>query len=204
MKAQVTESEALVKRIDLVAAPTREWLAVKGIEDNEHFVQADAALREVKALIAKAEAQRKEITKPLNDVIKTVNSKVKPLTNRLEQIESHIKRLLMLYEAERRAKAAKAAEKEAKHAEKLGAEDLANDIRQKALTITVVPSTGLQFRDNWKPVIADGKAFLTWCIEERLEYVEFSPGKALLALKETRPEIPGIKWRNERFTVAGR
>ena len=206
---EMSATEALVKQGEKSLGPVMPWAEVDEIVDDEHFVQADAALRQIKSMAAQLETQRKEITKPLNDVIKKVNLKCKPLSATLEEAERHIKTLMLSYESAKRALALKKAEKEAKLAEKKGASDLANDIRESALVKVVTPETGISYKDNWKARISNPVDFLTWALQEpsRLNLVQFdtSPLTAVAKNKKTTESgIPGVEFFNDRYVCAGR
>ena len=94
--------------------------------------EAEAALTAVREIRDTAEKGRKMLTKPLVDEKARVDTAYKPFKEQCEALDQHIAQLVRGSIEEERRAAMRIAEKEAKVAEKKGAVQLAEDIRELA------------------------------------------------------------------------
>lgn len=146
----VKEAEDRVKALEVVTKGILDWRRVDELKSDEEYTACTQVLTALKEQINEAEKERKAIVDPLNAVVKHVNAKFKPYTKDREALEAHLKMLLRKRLELQRAEALAAAEKEAKKAEKKGAKQLAEDIRERALSAEVVPSSAnVKYRKRW-------------------------------------------------------
>lgn len=154
----VIEAEEKVTALEAVTKSVLDWKKVTALESAVEYERCGNVLVALKEQLNRADEERKAIVDPLNGVVKHVNAKFKPYTEARKDLESHLKFLMKCYLEEQRAELAKAAEKEAKAAEKKGAHQLADDIRERALSATPVPALGgVNFREHWTFKVVDEK-----------------------------------------------
>lgn len=183
----VKEAEQKVSALAVVSKPVLDWKKISKLDSAPEYSRACEVLTAVKEKLNEAEKERKQIVDPLNGVVKHVNAKFKPYTEALKDIEGHLKFLVVGYLEEQRALAVKLAEKEAKAAEKKGAKQLAEDIREHALTSMPVPaSSAVSFRKRWAYKVVDAK-------KVPREYLCVDSDAVNAAIKAGEREIPGLE-----------
>jgi chromosome segregation ATPase len=196
MPKKAKEVQAAQKEVTaLTRAVDSGWLKVHKLKEGEtHYLQATATLKEIKERRNAFKAKLRKITEPLNEVLTFVKAEAKPAFEQLEQLEKHIKRLVLDREEAERQKVLKAAEREAKRAEKKGAKQLATDIREHAQTARVSPSNSG----------VSTKRHVTWELDDfskvPREYLEISRGKIAAAVRAGK-KIPGITVVEKRIAV---
>lgn len=144
------------------AQPLAAWMEKRSLVSEDEFSEADLALGQVKRTIDELEADRKAIVDPLNTSLKRINAKYRPVREKLEALEAHIKTALLApWLLKKQEAALRAAEKQAKAAEKKGQVQYAEDIRAAASEVKVPESaTGLATRETWRARVVDKQAFL--------------------------------------------
>lgn len=150
------------------AVGIQKWLAVTTLEDEEMKDACAAARAQANGLFKDAEEDRKSFTGPLNAVVKSINERYKPITDQATSVINRCSALLLDWQNAQRKIAAAKAEKEAKKAEKQGAVELANDIREQALTVKVDLGPGVNTRRAYSARITDPKKIEleTWLLVE--------------------------------------
>lgn len=191
----VREVEAKMTALDNLTKGVLDWKRVTRLESSAEYERCGSVLVAIKEQINEAEKERKLIVDPLNGVVKHVNQKVKVYTGPRQDLEAHCKFLMKTYLEEQRAIVAKAAEKEAKAAEKKGATQLAEDIRERALATLPVPANAaVSYRDHWTFKIVDfskvPREFL--CVDE---------AKVKKLAGENAPKVPGIEFYKDTIVA---
>lgn len=130
--AQATAEEQ-VKTLAKVLGPLEDW-AKRGIGSvtPKERPSAESATVAVRELLDTAEKGRKALTKPLLDEKRDIDDVYKAFTTKADALNGHLWKLIQASREEEKAAMIKAAEKEAKLAEKKGASQLADDIRAQA------------------------------------------------------------------------
>lgn len=150
-KAAATPEDQALEHIQETAVRVVEveedWLKVNKLKTDDDQLAADEALTIVKKELDRHDKDRKEFVDPLNATVKRINARYKPLTERMQELERHLKLLIVNRINDLRQLEAAKAEKEARKAEKAGAPELAEDIREAALTRHVgAPLEGVNLR----------------------------------------------------------
>ena len=109
------------------------WMECVKLTTVEDVQQCSAARQHASSTYDAAETDRKSFTDPLNKVVKSINARYKLVTGPAIEVKDRCSTLLLDYKQEEQKRALAKAEKEAKKAEKQGAPELAEDIRQAAL-----------------------------------------------------------------------
>lgn len=152
----VTQAAEAVMALERLSGKVMDWERVTALTSAKEFEISGDLLIELKRQLTAADAERKQIVSPLNGVVKHVNAKFSAYTRPREKLERHLRNLRSDYLRAAQAAAALEAEKEAIKAEKLGAEQLAADIRDRAATeIPVVLPDGIRTRRVWKWRVTD-------------------------------------------------
>lgn len=197
--------------------------------DGAAEIAADEMSR-VRAKIKDFEAQRKAITKPLDDTKRAVMDLFRGPLNTLTKAESVIKGKLYAYQQEKEKAARAAAEAERKRieanaakraarAESKGDEAAAEEIRleaeleaaQAAQAVEQANSgkvAGITARDNWKAEVTDLKTLAQAVADGRLPPHFIQPNMAELnkyakAVKDTMT-VPGVRIYNDKVVAARR
>lgn len=134
------------------------WLNKSVIATDEDYHAAAADLVAVTAIIAKAETERKKLTKPLNDVKRGIDDRYrKPFTKPAEAVESHLRKLVAkLREARLNALALTAAQE----VDQTLPLEVQADVIGEAYREQVLPDTacGVSVRSMWKARVVDPNA----------------------------------------------
>lgn len=161
------------------------------ITDADSYAYAAGELAKIKAVAKKIDADRKELTKPLDDEKSKVMDYVRPYTSALERAEAEFKRALLAYEQEqtRKRELAEAEEaerlrkkqetlvKRAENAEAGGHEEKAETLREQAATaVYVAPPpvaappkvSGLSSRKTYGVEVIDLSALAKACVAQSL------------------------------------
>lgn len=90
-------------------------LSVKTKDEFSHAVEVGTRIKQVTKHITE---RKEEITKPLNEALKSARALFKPLEDTLEQAESMLKQKMLVYKEEEREKEAEAIKKAQEEAER--------------------------------------------------------------------------------------
>ncbi len=120
-----------------VLAPHEKWLSTKTLALAK-IGEAAATVVAIRELVDTAEKGRKALTKPLLDEKREIDQLYKPFVEKAVEIGTHIGRLLLVVQAQERARLAREAEKDAKKLEKAGATQAAADVREAAISAPVI------------------------------------------------------------------
>jgi hypothetical protein len=135
--AQKTElSSALV----LQASSFSFWLEKRTLETGADRTRAAAAARAVAILEDALERERDAIVKPIKEGLKRVSKNANRVLDPLIEIEKHLRAIIERYDDRVRELEVKAAEREAKKAERRGEEQFAADLRTAALEKPLAPA----------------------------------------------------------------
>ncbi len=158
----------------------------------------------IKRNLDRIEERRTFYTKPLNDLMRRVNSEAKAIKEPFEKAQSEIKSKINKYQCfllEEKRKADLKAEKKIEKAVEKGEE------------IPVVPeahveknikteNTTVSFRDNWKAQIVDPKKLMDWAIENKKVSLLQINNTALNQLEKFTKDtevIPGVRIINDKI-----
>lgn len=190
------------------------------VTDAYSYAYAAVELAKIKAVAKKIDADRKELTKPLDDEKSKVMDYVRPYTSALERAEAEFKRALLAYEqeqsrkrqlaeaeeAERLRKQQEALAKRAEKAEAGGHEEKAETLRdQAAAAVYVAPPpvaappkvSGLSSRKTYSVEVANLMELVKAVAEGRAPLKYLSADMKVLntiagAMKEDF-SVPGVK-----------
>ena len=180
----VKDAEVKVKALEAVTRDVLNWSKVSKLESVSEYESCAKILVNLKEQINEAEKERKTIVDPLNGVVKHVNQRFKPYVLARQDLEYHLKALIKDYLEEQRAILVKAAEKEAKAAEKKGAKQLAMDIRDRASIAVPVPgNAAVAFRKRWTFKVTDEKKIPReyLCVDEKAITAAIAAGERDIA-----------------------
>lgn len=196
---------AVMAAPDLTAerAEATETLALArdfAIETREQLETAAEVLADVKTRAKALEARRDEITRPMNDALRSTRDLFRPVLDAFAQIEKTLKDKITAFsaaQAEHNARAMAAA------AEASAAGDGEGTDAALARVANVGNLEGVSLRRTWEPIVVDENAVP---IEYLIVTIDTAAIKKLstgLKADEMPPEVPGIRWE-QRTTAAVR
>lgn len=197
-KTQPAKSEALTK-FESLTLPRLHWTGA--ITSKVSYAEADSVLVGVKDALKQIKAQEKEVTDPLNKVVKIVRARAKEFAAPFEAMKTEIERAMLSFAAAEQAKQVKAVEKEAKKLERQGASQMAYDLRKQAADEPVLDgaSTTQSIR---RARIVDMKMFLQAVADGGIatEVLHEIFEKTLNAMARAGvPPLPGIEHYDHKF-----
>jgi hypothetical protein len=150
---KTTTAETALTRIERNSskqlAPLTGWLETEELEA-ERLDAAFSARKQVSGVRKQIEAAKKEILDPLNKARTATIKQAKTADAPWERLEKHIKGLITDHEAALRYEEQRKAERRAKRLEKKGAVEAAEDVREEAAVVRVLPtSTAGSTRESW-------------------------------------------------------
>lgn len=171
----------------------RDWAGVKTIQHEDEYAALVEDLKKVKRLYDGLDAQRKELTDPLNGVLKKINGAVKPMLEALNNWELKFKQILTHYEGNKRTVLMLNAAKEARKVIKENPQ-YAQDILDAAKAESATPKIeGVQYRTKWTFTIEDE----TQIPREFLIVDEKKLAKFAEAMKD-KASVAGVKFIEEK------
>lgn len=193
--------------------------------------QLEASAEELKRIKARAkdlDAQRREMTKPLDDSKKRIMDFFREPLQFLTDAESLIKRAILAYQSEqeklRRAQEAKLAEQARKERERLekraeaaaakGQEEKAEMLRDQAVEVKApvlaAPKApaGIQTRELWSAEVFDAELVVASVLDGALPWEAITINQAYLdaqaRLHKAALNIPGVRAVSSKTLAAGR
>lgn len=136
-------AESQVVTLSKVLTGYASWRRVTSLAGPEKMGEAKATLIAVREIGDTAEKGRKALTAPLLAEKKAIDAAYFKVTDLADQYDQHLVKLLTLFDTVERSKLAKVAERDAKRAEKVGAEQLAADIRAQVEHAPIIEGNGL-------------------------------------------------------------
>lgn len=125
-----------------VLSPYTAWFKTKVLPPVK-MGEASAVVVALRELVDTAEKGRKALTAPLLEEKKEIDSAYKGFKEQAEKLDKHVSNLLVVTQAQERARLAVVAEKDAKKLEKVGATQAAADVREAAITAPVIGGSGI-------------------------------------------------------------
>lgn len=125
-----------------VLAPYEPWAKVKSLAVDK-IGEASAVVVAIRELVDTAEKGRKALTEPLLEEKKAIDNVYKAFKESCAKLDDHVSNLLVVVQAQERARLAREAETQAKKLEKAGATQAASDIREAAESAPVIGGSGL-------------------------------------------------------------
>lgn len=182
-----------VQQLTRVLAPNLAWSSVKlGALKPADRPEAEATLAAVRTVLDTAEKGRKMLTKPLLDQKGEIDAVYNTIKKVCAGLDQHIWKLIQYSREEERQAAIRAAEKEAKRAEKKGHEQLAEDIREQATNLPALSE--LTEQNVVRADVVDLHALLRAIIEGAVPAEAITPNMAVLGkLVKAGIKVPGVE-----------
>jgi hypothetical protein len=206
MNLDFAQAEQALRPYGNAASPFELWLKRNKLKNDAEFETSGEDLLVVRSLLDKVEAERKELTKPLNSLKKKIDAKSKAVSEPLKKVDVALSALRREYRAEKEAKALQAAEKKAARYKAKGQKQFAEDVRQQALSAPAVPAVeGLSTRTVRKARIVSLHKLLQAIVsgavngafDEALRAALEKPLNAMARAKLSSP--PGVEFYEEKI-----
>jgi len=190
-------AEVAVERQALALRPYKRWEDAPPLKDDNDFQRAMVALNWTKNFLDQNNKERLKIVGPLNKVVKYVNAKFKEISEPAAEVRDKLIALGRAHDARERALQVRAAEKQAKIADRKGNAELAGDIRDLALVTSPLPKSASSNRDAWSAKVTDKKALMKAILEGSVDASFMVPNETKLnalarALKSESLGVPGV------------
>ena len=212
-----------------LAAVTQKAAAL-AVVDHDSYTQAAALRVRIREIGKKLDAERKGLTKPLDDEKKAIMAVYKPVEEKLAKTDAGI--CSRMVEFDRQQEAARAEEqrrleeytrqKAAKEADARALELIAKgdmDGAEKALDeaervavpvlapVKPIAGSGSHYRDNWQAEVTNQQAAIGYIVGHMAELgyllaIDERRVREVAKMREGQLEIPGIKVWNEKTLVA--
>lgn len=188
---------------------------IVSIETPEQDQQADKILSDLKAAEKAADEARKEAKRPHDEAAALVQAEWKPVLTLAKTGINHLGSVLTPYRAkiearrvaeaeqlrlasiEAQTKAQAALQSDDLETRALG-EALLTEARIQSLTANKLDRAKKGLRTNWRVQIDDVQAFAKWVWNNRRDDLEEALQGIANALRTARPDVPGIKYVEER------
>ena len=191
------------------------------VATNDDLLQAGSQLRSIATQLQELELLRKSITRPLDDMKRTVMDLFREDTHRLEEIEQSLKSSVTVFrlEAEKKRRLEEARLRDAQALQAAAASTKAKELIAKGkieqaeavldtvppvpVVVADIPKTNLGSRTSWDGEVEDFDAFVRYALEYMPNLIQVNE-KALAefarATKGTAT-IPGVKFVKRESVV---
>lgn len=144
------------------------WMSVGVIDSPQQYADVGATYAFCVQTLEALDADRKELTRPLDQSKKAIIAKYKPLQEVYEKLKGRVTALLSQYDEAARARETARLERQAAQADKRGEKQFALDLRRGLSTVDGAPSTEFVAMANvWKGEVKDLKALLQAIIDDK-------------------------------------